>query len=61
MCEYCGEKLRPIINSDNLTVSVDASLGKLYVNHYNGQMWECETADINRCPKCGRAMTGGRP
>lgn len=60
MCECCGEEPEPIIKSDDLTVHVDAFLGKLYVNHYNGQMWECETADINRCPMCGRDLRGGR-
>lgn len=59
MCEYCNDDPEPIIKSDDLTVRVDAFLGKLYANHYNGQMWECETADINRCPMCGRDLRGG--
>lgn len=59
MCKYCGEEPEPIIKSDDLTVHVDAFLGKLYVNHYNGQMWECERVDINHCPKCGRDLRGG--
>lgn len=59
MCEYCGEEPEPIIEIDGLTVHVDAFLGKLYVNHYNGQMWECERIDISHCPKCGRDLRGG--
>ncbi len=59
MCEYCGEEPEPIINTDDLTVHVDALLGKLYANHYNGQMWECERVDIDYCPMCGRDLRGG--
>lgn len=60
MCKYCcGEEPEPIIKSDDLTVHVDAFLGKLYANHYNGQMWECERVDIDYCPMCGRDLRGG--
>lgn len=58
-CKYCGEEPEPIINTDDLTVHVDALLGKLYANHYNGQMWECERVDIDYCPMCGRDLRGG--
>lgn len=58
MCEYCGEEPEPIINTDDLTVHVDALLGKLYANHYNGQMRECERVDIDYCTMCGRDLRG---
>lgn len=59
VCDHCSEESKPIIKTDDLTVYVDAFLGKLYVNHYNGQMWECETADIDDCPMCRRDLRGG--
>lgn len=59
MCKHCEGEPDPIIKSVDLTVYVDAFLGKLYVNHYGGQMWECETEYINYCPMCGRDLRGG--